>query len=153
MSDHQAARGSGTDEITQLHQLHDVRDDLTRRLTAWGVSSVSVGAVLWGVGAARGSRLLVGVGRQSVAWGAIDTLIAAVGSATNQRPVTDVAGTTRSLRRLLLVNTGLDVGYLAVAGLMARRPALRGDALGVAVQALALLAIDVGHARRLGRRP
>jgi hypothetical protein len=64
--------------------------------------------------------------------------------------VTDATAALGSLRRLLVLNAALDVGYLAGAALLARSAARRGDAAGVAVQAIALLVLDVGHARRLG---
>lgn len=53
-----------------------------------------------------------------------------------------------ALRRLLLVNAGLDVAYLAVgAFLMSRRaPGLRGAGLAVVTQALFLLIFDTVHA-------
>jgi hypothetical protein len=143
-----------SDELSDLRLLRAVRSDLTRRLVAWGAVSVVGGAALAGAGAARGDRLLAGVGRQAVAWGAVDLVIAGVGSAANRRPVTDAPRALRSLRRLLLVNAALDVGYLAGAAVLARRRERAGDALGVAVQAAALLVLDVGHAARLrpGRR-
>ncbi|MGF1646820.1 MAG: hypothetical protein ACFCVF_07870 [Kineosporiaceae bacterium] len=142
------------DELSDLHLLRAVRTDLTRRLVAWGVISVVGGAGLVGVGTARGDRFLAGVGRQAAAWGAVDLVIAGVGSATNRRPVTDARRAVRSLRRVLLVNAVLDVGYLAGAAVLARRPERAGDAVGVAVQAVALLVLDIGHATRLapGRR-
>jgi hypothetical protein len=106
------------------------------------------GAVLAGIGAARGDRFVAGVGRQAVAWGSVDLVIAGVGSAANRRPVTDAPRALRSLRRLLLVNAALDVGYLAGAAVLARRSGRRGDALGVGVQAVALLVFDAWHAAR-----
>lgn len=140
-----------SDELSDLRLLRAVRADLTRHLVAWGVSSLVGGAVLLGVGASRRSRVLTGVGRQAAAWGAVDLVIAGVGSASNRRPVVDAPRAVRSLYRLLAVNAVLDVGYLAGAALLARRPGREGDALGVAVQALALLVLDTGHAARLRR--
>ncbi|MGF1661074.1 MAG: hypothetical protein ACFCVG_01140 [Kineosporiaceae bacterium] len=139
-----------SDELSDLRLLRAVRTDLTRRLVAWGVVSVAGGTVLAAAGAVRGQRVLAGVGRQAVAWGAVDLVIAGVGSAANRRPVTDAPRAVRSLRRLLLGNAVLDMGYLAGAAVLARRPERAGDALGVAVQAVALLVLDVGHAVRLG---
>lgn len=140
--------GSRSDELTDLHLLHAVRGDLTRRLTTWGALSVVAGTAMSALAARRDHRVLAGVGRQFAAWGAVDLAIAGVGSLSNRRPVTDASGALRSLRRLLVVNAVLDIGYLAGAVALARRPALRGDAAGVAVQAVALLVLDVHHARR-----
>lgn len=139
-----------TDELTDLNRLHAVRRDLTRRLTAWGAFSVAAGGAMSVVATRRGEPLLAGVARQFLAWGAIDLVIAGVGAAANRRPVTDATGALRSLRRLLVVNAVLDVGYLVGAAVLARSPGRRGDAAGVAVQGLALLVLDVGQARRIG---
>jgi hypothetical protein len=140
---------SEPDELVQLRLLHHVRDDLTLRLTGWGVLSVLAGSVTWYAGRRGGRRFLVGLGRQTAAWGAVDTVIAGVGAAANRRAVTDAPKAVASLRRLLWTNAALDVGYLVGAAAMARRRSLGGDALGVAVQAVALLVLDVWHARRL----
>jgi hypothetical protein len=51
---------------------------------------------------------------------------------------------------VLLVNAGLDVGYvLAGLHLVFRTDRWRGDGLAVAVQGLVLLVLDAGAARRL----
>lgn len=135
--------------MAQLRLLHHVRDDLTLRLTGWGVASTLVGSLVWYLGHRGGRTFVMGVGRQTAAWGAVDTVIAGIGADANRRAVTDVPKAVRSLRRLLWVNAALDVGYLVGAGFLARRRSLSGDALGVAVQAVALLVLDVMHARRL----
>ncbi len=126
-----------------------VRSDLTRGLVGWGTASVVLGTVMWVGGARNGSRWLVGVGRQGVAWGAIDVVIAGAGTLANRRPVTDPTSAVTSLRRLLVVNSVLDIGYVTVAAVMSRRRRYAPDGLGVAVQGLALLVLDAVHARRL----
>lgn len=54
-------------------------------------------------------------------------------------------------RRLLLINAGLDVGYLAVAAGLAlvKKPLLRGFALAITVQSLFLLLLDLAWWRVL----
>ena len=81
--------------------------------------------------------------------------IAAVGVARRSRPTT-----ARRLRRVLLVNAALDVGYVAAGALLvARTPDLggrltpeqaRGHGVAVVVQGLALFVLDAGHVRELG---
>ncbi len=78
-----------------------VETRLTTVLGAWAAASVVLGGVL-----AAGQRTR-GFGRQTAAWGAVDGAIAAVGVRNRRRRgPTDPA----RLRRVLLVNAGLDVG-------------------------------------------
>jgi hypothetical protein len=53
-----------------------------------------------------------------------------------------------ALRRLLLINAGLDVAYVAVGAVLMSRPmpALRGPGMAVVIQGLFLLAFDTAHA-------
>ena len=122
-----------------------VEERLTRVLGAWAAGSLAVGAALSLRPATRG------FGRQTAAWGAVDGAIALVGARNRaaQGP-TDPA----RLRRVLLVNAGLDVGYLAAGLAMVRLPAarargLRGDGLAVLVQGGFLLVLDSVAARAL----
>lgn len=50
-----------------------------------------------------------------------------------------------SFRRILLINAGLDVGYIVVGGVLLamKRPMLRGFGAAVCVQGLFLLAFDL----------
>lgn len=52
-----------------------------------------------------------------------------------------------ALRRLLLINAGLDVAYVAVGAILLSRPMprLRGSGLAVVVQGLFLLVFDTLH--------
>jgi sulfite exporter TauE/SafE len=81
-----------------------------------------------------------------VAWGAIDLVLAAL--AWRGLAERDVVGATK-LDRLLWLNTGLNIGYIAVGVTLAvvgwqlgRRLGLVGAGLGVTVQGLALLVLD-----------
>ena len=111
----------------------DVEVRLTQVLGGWAAASVLAGAALCLPARTRG------LGRQTVAWGAVDGLIAYVGSRNRARrgPTDPVR-----LRRVLLVNAGLDVGYLAVGARLLRRPRWRGDGQAVLVQGAFLLALD-----------
>jgi hypothetical protein len=50
---------------------------------------------------------------------------------------------------VLLLNAGLDVGYLAAGAWLVRRTRWRGDGLAVLVQGAFLLVLDSGAARAL----
>ena len=88
-------------------------------------------------------------------WGAINLAIAGVGTwrARSHPAHSD------SLRRTLLVNAGLDVGYIAAGGHIAyyqvtfdgrlSPEAARGHGLAVMVQGAGLMGLDLVHARRL----
>ncbi len=80
-------------------------------------------------------------GRQTLAWGVVDAAIAGFGFT---RPAPEPA----RLRRVLLINTVADVGYIAL-GVMAVRRGLRGDGEAVVVQGAFLLALDSHFAYHL----
>lgn len=122
------------------------------RMLLWGASSVLLGTAVVVLVALRrdDSRLLRAFGATTAAWGAVDLLVA--GAAWRALAVRDVAGFTR-LDRLLWLNVGLDVGYVAVGLTLAllgwrlgRRPGLVGAGAAVVTHGLALLLL---HARFL----
>lgn len=117
-----------------------VEERLTRVLAGWAVASVAVGAAL------SASPRTRGLGRQTAAWGAVDGAIAWVGARNRaRRGPTDPA----RLRRVLLVNAGLDVGYLAAGAALFRSGRWRGDAVAVLVQGGFLLVLDTATAAAL----
>lgn len=127
------------------------------RLLAWGAASVLAGSAIGALLAARrpGSPLLTHFAVQTAAWGAIDLILAAL--AWRGLAMRDADGAAR-LQRLLWLNTGLDVGYvavgvtLAVAGwTLGRRLGAVGAGLGIVVQGMALLALDVRFISALPR--
>lgn len=128
---------------------------LTRRLLAWGLFSVVAGLRwLW-----QRDPYWQGVGIQFAAWGAIDGLIAGVGgwqSRRRYRQAADPNATavqaqeTRNLRRLLWINTGLDVFYVLGGAWLARRRGAedarwRGHGHGIMVQGAFLFVFDLIH--------
>jgi len=118
-----------------------VEEQLTRVLGAWAGASVAAGGVLAARPASRG------FGRQTAAWGLVDAVIVGAGLlGRRRRGPTDPA----RLRRVLLVNAGLDVGYLAVGAELVRRGRRRGDGWAVLVQGGFLLVLDTTAARALG---
>jgi hypothetical protein len=141
--------------------LHDFEIRLSRRLLAWGGASVAGGAVLAAVGVATDDRFLRAFGSQTIGWGAIDAALALGGRARARRrlagPPADADATAREaarIQRLLAVNAGLDVLYMAgglavVVGRGRRDEAARGHGLAAVAQGAFLLAFDAWHAARV----
>lgn len=118
----------------------DVEQRLTRVLRGWAIGSVAVGTALV---VDPGTR---GFGRQTALWGAVDGAIALVGARRRaSRGPTDPA----RLRRVLLANAGLDVGYLAAGAWLVRDGRWRRDGTAVLVQGAFLLGLDGLAARAL----
>jgi hypothetical protein len=118
------------------------------RILAWGAASVVASSAIAALIAVRRVRspLLTHFAIQTAAWGAIDLLLA--GLAWRGLAMRDSAGAER-LDRLLWLNTGLDVGYIAVGVTLAvagwtlgRRMGAVGAGIGVVLQGIALLALD-----------
>ncbi|WP_295839887.1 hypothetical protein [uncultured Microbacterium sp.] len=126
-----------------------VAGTLVHRLRRWGTASVVVGGALALFPRTRA------FGAQTAMWGAVDVGLAMLagrrGAAPKRRP----------LRRLLLINTVLDVGYVAAgAHLAVRTPsfggrlspdAARGHGAAVVIQGVALFVLDLTAAQRLRR--
>jgi len=101
-------------------------------------------------------------GRQTLAWGAVDGVIAGIGALSRRRRGVlnerEVLGKARSLRNLLLANAVADVAYVtagAVIWMRARNGATTvrltgGDGLAILVQGGFLLVLDAVHAAQLG---
>lgn len=131
-----------------------VAAQLTRTLTLFGVSSLAAGTA-WAITQHRQSR--VAFGQQSAMWGAVNLAIAGLG-AWRARHHPAQAG---PLRRTLLINAGLDVGYVAAGAHLAyhrstlggrvTRDAALGHGLAVVVQGAGLLKLDLYYAWRLTR--
>ncbi len=123
--------------------------------TGAAVSAIA-GTVLWACGRRAGRPEVEAFGRQTVAWAAVDGLLAAGGWAAARRrgarvgPAADDASRARGLRRLLLGNAALDVGYLALGAALLRNPQRRGDGAAILVQGRFLLWLDTRHARLFG---
>jgi hypothetical protein len=127
------------------------------RLIAWGGASLLIGTALLGLMRIRGHRsaLLDHFGIQTMAWGAIDLVLAL--TSLRRLELRDLAGATR-LDRFLWLNIGLDVGYvmvgvtlLVLGWQLARRMGLIGAGLAVIVQGSALALLDLVLAGQISR--
>lgn len=143
----------------------DHQSRISRQLAAWGIVSLTAGAAVGLVGQLRSSAPVRAFGTQNAAWGAVDLAIAGFGqqrSRARRAQASDPTdallqdGELRALRRVLLVNAGLDVAYIAAGlgtmGWALRRnrqplPAVVGHAAAVILQGGFLLAFDTNHAR------
>jgi hypothetical protein len=143
---------------------------LTTALGGWAAVSVIGGGALALVGARSHRPTLLAFGRQNALWGAVDGVIAGGAAVMRRRRLARLPDVhvpevvdqeRRRLRRTLLVNAGLDVGYLAagaglvlVAGRLDRRypgrgPKAVGDGAAIVLQGSFLLGLDTTFARRL----
>ncbi len=132
---------------------------LTRRLLLWSAVSVAAGALLL----LFGDPFWRGFGLQAVAWGIIDAGIAIFGERSSarrrRREGSDrgvLAREARNLRRLLWINTGLDVLYvaggLALAFTLGAADAFaRGNGWGIVLQGGFLFFLDLFHALAVPR--
>ena len=127
------------------------------RIVIWAVTSAVLGTTLVTVIAGRrmSAPIVLWFAIQTLTWGSVELIIAAARwSALSMR---DVSGATR-LDRLTWFAVGLDVGIIA-AGIMAVVMAWRftrnlrafGGGLGVVVQGLGLLVLDLTFASILAR--
>ncbi len=132
----------------------DFQDALTRRLLLWSALSVFAGALLL----IFGDAFWRGFGLQAVVWGVIDAGIAVFGRrASEKRRLSNLGGPSimekeaRSLRRLLWINTGLDVLYVAggivlIYTIGQDDAFARGNGWGIVVQGGFLFLFDLLHA-------
>lgn len=133
-----------------------------RPLLIWGIGSSMAGALL----ALLPSRFWRQFGLQAAGWGIIDVLLAIAGRrqalvraeelASQARDEAAAQRDAEQLRRVLLLNAGLDVLYIASGAWTARRyaaePGRRGLGLGIVVQGLFLLIYDLLFARAIGKK-
>ena len=119
------------------------------RLAIWGGASILAGSFLYTVLAVRGERapLLRHFAIQTAAWGIVDVGI--VLWSWRSLALRDFAG-AQTLLNFLWLNTGLDVGYVAVGVTLAvtawrwrARAGATGAGLGIVVQGAALFLLDL----------
>ncbi len=149
-----AVTGAERPSRTRAAQVADQEHRLLVELASGAAVSVVLGGLAWGAGRATGCSPARSFGSQTLAWAAVDGALAGGGllAASRRGPVDEPARRVRLLRRVLRVNTGLDVGYVLGGALWAwRRPERLGDGVAVMVQGAFLLWLDARHAAALGR--
>ncbi|MEM0963056.1 MAG: hypothetical protein AAGK21_11045 [Bacteroidota bacterium] len=124
------------------------------RVGAWGLANAIGGTALVVASDRDRQPGAWAYGLQSGAWGVINVGIAAVGLATGPGETTAVwaeaLGAENTYADILLVNLGLNVGYMAVGGTLlavagrgvSNPPAWRGHGAALVVQGLGLLVLD-----------
>lgn len=138
----------------------DFQDTLTRRLLLWSALSIAAGIGLL----IFGDPFWRGFGLQALVWGAIDAAIALFGQRAAARRRAGgphgpeaLAREARNLRRLLWINTGLDVLYVAggivlLYTLAVQNPFAAGNGWGIIVQGGFLFFFDLLHALAVPRK-
>jgi carboxylesterase len=152
-----------SDLLSRRLDLRDFRLRLSGRLLLWALPSAAVGLALILVG----SGFWQGFGIQAAAWGSIDAAIALLGRRAAVRSARGRQGAAgsesartegRRLRRILWINTALDVLYvaagLALALTLGRRSVVAlGHGAGVVLQGAFLLLFDLIHAQAVPPAP
>ncbi len=144
------------------YNFFDYQYSMLDPLKVWGLINMALG---WS-GALSTDPLLRHIGFQAMGWGVIDATLALFGQHSanckaeiarrGKMPRDRMRHEVRSFRRLLLINAGLDVGYvlgglwlLLTAG---ERRERRGMGLGILIQSLFLLCYDAALAQDVKHR-
>jgi hypothetical protein len=152
----------GIGQETKEFNIWDFQRQLTWRLAAWSLGSMLAGAVMYPRG-----DFMRGLAVQCAVWGAIDLLIAVLGAVSARGKQAHIsageeaqvaARETDSLRRILLINSGLDVLYMAgglavILMLGTDSQNWLGHGWGVLIQGAFLLVFDLYHARQCDPYP
>jgi hypothetical protein len=128
---------------------------ISRRLAQWSAVSFALGAAM-----ALGRAFWRAVGGQFMGWAVVNVAIAFFGSRAadaryhtlpNPEAPAVQAEEARKLSRLLWINAGLDIIYMAAGRWLMRgdKPARRGMGLGIILQGAFLFIFDVYHALML----
>lgn len=139
-----------------IPNIWEYQQAVSRRLLVWATLNVVMG--VWFQ--QRRSKVWRGVGMQSISWGAINAMIAIVGTAAantrrsrkeNPLAVEVVQKEHRNLLWALWINAGLDVLYVIGGFALAKTRGshdrlARGSGWGIIVQGAFLFVFDVVHA-------
>jgi hypothetical protein len=127
------------------------------RVMLWAVTSATLGTALVAFITLRrlAAPILQGFAVQIVAWGLLELIVAA--TSWQFLAMRDVSAATR-LDRLTWLHVGLDAGIVGigvalaiVAWMLGRRVALLGAGLGIVVQGLGLLVLNLTFASVIAR--
>jgi hypothetical protein len=118
-------------------------------LAGWAATSMASGAMLWATAGKDDYTRAVGI--QTLAWGAVDGAIAGFGGFNTyqqngvDKPATHWQAEEKKMRRIFLINAGLDVLYIATGAALVgfgKTDFVRGTGAGIALQGGFLLAFD-----------
>lgn len=136
----------------------DFQQALSRRLLAWNL--LNMGAGIW---FSRKDEFWRGFGSQNIGWSLINIAIAFFGARSSARCARlpdansqeTLARESRNLRRILWINSALDIIFMIGGWRMAQRtasqPLLRGMGIGIVLQGALLFLFDVLHAPMVPR--
>ena len=148
-----AAQSGATVESLSVELAEAQRAHLWR-VGAWGAANVAAGSALFLLSDAEARPGRRAFGMQAAAWGAINAGIAVAGLAGGDgSPDTlwaDALGAENAYADILLVNLGLNVGYMAVGGTLlavasrgvSSPDAWRGHGSALVLQGLGLFVLD-----------
>lgn len=134
------------------------QSSLTRRLITWSFASIAIGILLLFF-----EPIFRGIGIQFIAWGGVDLLIAVFGMVgTNKRKsrlsTNELSASapkeSSNLKRILLINTALDVLYMVggivlILTLGASNDLWHGHGIGILIQGGFLFFFDLIHALQI----
>ena len=140
----------------------EFQSSLSRRLLLWSMVSIIGGLILQ----IPRSRFTSGMGIQFSAWGLIDAIIAIFGDWAAKKRAAQLADPlasditeleSRKLYKVLLVNTGLDAGYMLGGSALTLTkgktdPGWRGHGIGIIIQGAFLFIFDLVHVLLIGRK-
>jgi hypothetical protein len=136
---------------------------VTRLLIGWNVLNIIVGII-----ASRQESLQTkGVASQAIGWGIINILIGVFGNMATERRIEKmpnpyapsvVAKETDNIKRILLVNSALDIVYMFGGQQLAqtkgkRNPMMRGIGYGIILQGALLFVFDIVNAMLVPPKP
>lgn len=143
-----------SDVPTLATALEEAKRDHLWRIAAWGGASVALGVGLLSSGSRERTPRRFGFGVQSAAWGAINLGIVGVSLLSGEPELPTTLSGALSAENgwsdVLLVNLGLNVGYMGVGTALAiaagqglgRADEVRAHAYGVIVQGAGLFVLD-----------
>ena len=144
------------------HNIWAFQTSLSRRLLLWSMISIFGGLILQ----IPRSRFTNGMGIQFSTWGMIDAIIAVIGERTAIKRAASlpdplakgiVDRESQKLYKILLVNTGLDIGYMLGGSAISLTkgksdPGWRGHGIGIIIQGAFLFFFDLVHMLLIGQK-
>lgn len=139
-----------------MRDIWDFQERLSNRLLLVNIVNIALGLLL-----SRRQGDLKGVGNQAVGWGVVNIGIAVGGRIAAERRQKNMESPlapevqqkeTHNLKRILLINSVLDVFYVLSGRWMTRRPNLRGQGIGIMIQGALLFIFDLVHVWQMQKK-